>query len=173
MKERIIYEGKHKRHHIQSVCKYCGKTFWHDKRSKSQYCNLKCKGLDSRIPRTIFECSHCGKEIIRSEKDIKHSKSGLFFCNKTCKAKEQKVFGKLDVYGKNNARVIAFRSYENKCAICGYDENTTCMDVHHIDSNHNNNNKNNLIILCVMCHAKITRGIAKLSKDKKYLEAVV
>jgi hypothetical protein len=35
-------------------------------------------------------CAHCGAALERTPTKIRHSKSGLFYCNKTCKARREK-----------------------------------------------------------------------------------
>ena len=51
---------------------------------------------------------------------------------------------------------MAFKLYEHRCAVCGWDEDADILQVHHIDENRQNNIVNNLIILCPNCHAKLT-----------------
>ena len=36
------------------------------------------------------------------------------------------------------------------------------LDVHHVDGDRSNNDVSNLVVLCVWCHAKVTRGIEDL-----------
>ena len=55
-----------------------------------------------------------------------------------------------------NYRKLAFRNYEHKCAVCGYAEDADLLEVHHIDENRSNNKLSNLIILCPLCHRKLT-----------------
>jgi hypothetical protein len=46
-------------------------------------------------------------------------------------------------------RVVCFKYYDRKCAICGWDKS---VDVHHIDGDNKNNDPKNLIPLCANHH---------------------
>ena len=59
----------------------------------------------------------------------------------------------------------AFDYYPHKCAICGWDEDVRILEVHHIDENHDNNELNNLMILCPICHKKLTLHLYKLENN--------
>ena len=48
-------------------------------------------------------------------------------------------------------------AHGRKCLGCGFNETPTLLDVHHKDRNQANNDPTNLQVLCVMCHAKVTR----------------
>ena len=127
---------------------------------------------------TEVECAYCHKKFLKLKSRLKNSKSGLYFCCREHKDLAQRLdsgkeFNILrpDHYGKisdNKYRENAFRRYEHKCAICGYNEEPKILQVHHIDENRQNNNIDNLIILCPNCHAKITYGDYIL-KDRKFL----
>ena len=60
------------------------------------------------------------------------------------------VAGGVDLYGSG-----AFGEIE--CAQCGFDEHEALLDVHHRDGDHGNDTVENLQVLCVMCHARVTR----------------
>lgn len=49
--------------------------------------------------------------------------------------------------------------------ICGWDEDTRILEVHHINSDRSNNDLSNLMILCPICHTKITLGYYKIHND--------
>lgn len=59
-------------------------------------------------------------------------------------------------YGKDTKRIFAeqkaYKEKIGKCEECG---NTTCLELHHIDGNHNNNQISNYKVLCSECHRKI------------------
>ena len=58
---------------------------------------------------------------------------------------------------------------EHKCAICKWDEDKDVLEVHHIDENRDNNDISNLIILCPICHRKLTTG-KYILVDRKYIQ---
>lgn len=105
-------------------------------------------------------CNNCGNQIYRTNNQILKSKSDVFFCSRKCTA---------EYYGnktKTNYRKEALKHYGCICENCSYSEDVRLLDVHHIDENRDNNNIENLIVLCVMCHAKLTRKVSKLINRK-------
>ncbi|WP_444210111.1 HNH endonuclease [Dialister succinatiphilus] len=61
-----------------------------------------------------------------------------------------------------NYRRNAYRNYPHKCAVCGWDEDEDILEVHHIDENREHNELFNLIILCPICHRKLSSHKYKL-----------
>ena len=109
----------------------------------------------------IVSCKNCGKSIYRTPSQISKSKTGNFFCCRKCASNY--------IHSRNNNSISindyrekALMYYGNQCEICGDNEDVRLLDVHHIDGNRKNNDITNLIVLCVRCHAKITRGICRL-----------
>lgn len=121
-------------------------------------------------------CDYCQKDFFRTPSKLENSKSGLHFCSRECKDLAQQLesgdkfqtirpkhYGLIE--GKNY-REKAFRYYLHKCACCGYDEDEDILEVHHIDENREHNNIENLIILCPICHKKLTSHKYYLSNFK-------
>jgi len=52
----------------------------------------------------------------------------------------------------NELKQLIFNKYQNKCAICGLEDN---LEIHHKNENPCDNRITNLILLCPNCHAKI------------------
>ena len=76
-------------------------------------------------------------------------------------------------YGvEDSYRQKAFDTYEHKCSICGFDpkDEEYLLDVHHIDNNRENNDVSNLIILCPLCHRKLTFKKYKLIDRKTMIK---
>ena len=132
-----------------------------------------------RLSKTRHEliCAYCGKTFTRTKAALLNSRSGLYFCCRECKDLSQRLSSgeafndiRPDHYGVGaNYRDIAFRTYEHKCACCGWDEDIRILEVHHIDSNRENNNVENLVILCAICHRKITLGYYLYDSENKKL----
>ena len=175
-----IVEGSCKREAVEVKCDYCKKIFLKQKRfinTKKQgriknYCCVEHRGL-AKQNRIELKCSHCEKTFYRAKSKLLNSKHGLYFCNRVCKEKAQSLNGgnkKLQPLhygnGEFNYRTIAFKEYDNKCEICGYDEHIEILEVHHIDKNRKNNIIKNLIILCPNHHKMLHRKVAILEKRK-------
>lgn len=144
-------------------CDTCNSDFEKEskyvKDGKKNYCCKKCQNKGQRKGK-YFECSYCGEEVYRSPAEIKKSKSGNFFCNKSC----SNSYGNIHYRNAENSpnwkdgsksyRERAFKEYDNKCNKCGFDKKAA-LQVHHIDENRSNNKLENLEILCANCHCMI------------------
>ena len=109
-------------------------------------------------------CAYCGKKFHRAPSKIR---SEFMFCSRECKDMAQRIesgdaFKEMrpSHYDTNTTtyRAKALRNYEHKCAVCGWDEDVDVLEVHHIDENREHNALDNLIILCPICHKKLTAG---------------
>jgi len=130
---------------------------FHLKKGWGKYCSKKCQNQSQMIGEYV-ECSNCNKEIYRSPKELRVSKSRNFFCNKSCQATWK---NKNILYGENHKnwkngenayRNIMKRS--KKKAICTHCNTTDfrVLVVHHIDKNRQSNHIDNLQWLCHNCH---------------------
>lgn len=128
-------------------------------------CQEEAKNDRLKNNRTKVTCSYCGKEFYKQNSKLDKSKSGLYFCCREHKDLAQKIESDIpeiwpDHYQKNatigSYRKKAFLNYPHKCAICNWNEDPELLEVHHIDENRLNNDLNNLIILCPICHRKLT-----------------
>lgn len=91
---------------IDLICEYCNELF---KRRKGNirnrhYCSKECFSK-SRSRSKLIDCNNCSKEILKSNADIKKSKSGNFFCSRSCAA-------------TYNNRTSPKRKPLGKCKIC-------------------------------------------------------
>ncbi len=138
----------------------------------------ECAREKHRVSRTrVLEvkCAYCGEIIKKTPFEIEQSKNKIFFCCREHKdIGQSKQFGLTEIWpehydsgdGVSSYRNNAFIKYGKKCSNCGFEEDERLIDVHHIDSDRSHNTLENLIPLCVMCHAKITRGIAKIENRR-------
>jgi len=143
-----------------SSCKICRKVFYvkpsHLKLGWGKYCSLACRHK-SQIRGTKFKCYSCGRKTYRSLSQQKHSKSGKFFCSKTCQTKWRNKYFIEEKHanwksGNSVYREILKRSRSKVvCVLCGI-ENELLLTAHHKDHNRNNNKISNLIWLCLNCH---------------------
>ena len=122
-----------------------------------RFCSNECKHLGSRTGQAI-SCTTCGKPTYKSQKDLRRSKSGSYFCSKSC----QTIWRNSVVYtgrdhpnwkgGEYSYRDALSRSEAPKaCTKCG-SQDSRVLAVHHKDRNRQNNEISNLLWLCHNCH---------------------
>lgn len=71
---------------IWRACKYCGKEYGRTRwQHKSPFCSRACfEKMNRAFLRLVF-CAQCGKMLQRSDRQLRHAKSGLSFCNPKCR----------------------------------------------------------------------------------------
>ncbi len=142
-------------------CKQCSKSFKvkpnRIKRGWGKYCSRECQFADMHNGQT-FACATCGNSVYRTPKEQRSSRSGRFYCNKSCFAKWKNklwAFGE-DHFnwkdGEASYRNAMLRSKKKpQCSGCKNNE-LRVLVVHHIDENRKNNDLKNLQWLCRNCH---------------------
>lgn len=134
-----------------------------------------CKKEDKNKNKVLIKCDYCGKEFYRNPNKIKD----FNFCCRECKDKAQRVYSgnkfnhlrpKHYSIEPKNYREQAFYYYPHKCAICGRNEDEDILEVHHIDNDRENNDLKNLIILCPICHRKLTSNKYELIERKQIIK---
>ncbi len=142
-------------------CKICKKEFsvkpFSVRHGWGIYCSAKCKHFGFRTGKFVV-CEICKKETYKSKRALARSKSGKFFCSKSCQTiwRNQQYVGarhKLWKGGWNvNYRKLILESGKKPiCLLCS-EADTRIIVVHHIDENRSNNSKKNLVWLCRNCH---------------------
>lgn len=133
--------------------------------SRAHHVCPKCKEEDKHQNSLLVECDYCHKSYY--EKPSHYEKSSFHFCSRACKDTAQSLQGGEKFknmrplhYRINNSianyRKKAFSKYSHCCAVCGWNEDEDILEVHHIDENRQNNDIDNLIILCPVCHRKLS-----------------
>ena len=131
------------------------------KRGWGKYCSKRCN-YEAQRTGSLVACHTCRKEIYKNLKDQKRSKSGNYFCNKSC----QTVW-RNSIYtgvkhpnwagGTSSYRAILRRTERPRfCARCKSSD-IRILTVHHKDKNRQNNSVPNLIWLCHNCHYLVHR----------------
>lgn len=141
-------------------CKLCKKEFWikpsHFRYGWGIFCSNKCK-FKSQFKGKIVKCSNCSKEIYRSPKSISRSKSGKYFCTKSCQTVWRNNFFIGDKSARWTSGISTYRNIllrtgkDPECAFCKI-KDVRILSVHHIDHVRTNNKSANLIWLCFNCH---------------------
>jgi hypothetical protein len=142
-------------------CNFCHKAFsvkpsWL-KNGFGKYCSQICVHEEQKKGK-IFACDICQKPTYKSLKDQERSKSGKFFCSKSCQTvwRNSKLYnGEYHVNwkgGKSSYRQRLLRTnIAQVCAKCKTNDKRI-LAVHHKDKNRLNNAFSNLIWLCHNCH---------------------
>jgi|SRR3989344_3447304 len=131
------------------------KPFYVNK-GQGKYCSRQCGYIANRR-RTKVACFLCGKEVDRTPKQLRTSKSQKYFCGKSCQTRwrNQIYIGPKHanwIHGRQAYRTILSRLGRAKmCALCKTRDERV-MAVHHIDRNRLNNSPQNLAWLCHNCH---------------------
>ena len=159
-------------------CKKCKKEFyakpnWLEK-GWGKYCSAKCQH-DAQLKGKFVECYICKKRVWKAPKALKHSKSGKYFCNKSC----QTLWRNTIVFvgenhpnwknGERNCRNILEKSGRKQvCTLCK-NKDKRILTVHHLDKNRKNVELKNLVWLCWNCHFLVHHD----RETKKILMAAV
>ena len=147
-------------------CKICGKRFYAKPSwlilGHGKYCSKKCQFLAQKKGKFVF-CDICGKRIWRAPRCLKGSKSGKFFCSKSCQTLwRNKVYSgsnhPLWNGGEDTYRKILIKTKKPLiCRRCKYSDKRVLV-AHHKDKNRKNNKIKNLEWLCRNCHYLIHKG---------------
>lgn len=141
-------------------CKICGDEFrtkpFFLKNGGGKYCSPECHHAGLRKGE-MKKCFECGKETYKKPQQLERSKSGKFFCSKSCQTRwrnREFVGPKHANYteGKHSYRSILSRHGVPKICMLCRTKDSRVLAVHHIDKNRKNNRLNNLAWLCNNCH---------------------
>ncbi len=141
-------------------CRVCKKEFktkpFFIKHGGGKYCSAQCHHFGMQTGKMV-QCSLCGKEVYKTPKAFRVSKSGKLFCDKKCQTRWRNQYfrGKKHtnwIHGRASYRTILKHTGEPmRCRRCGLID-VRILAVHHVDRNRNNNNASNLMWLCHNCH---------------------
>ncbi len=142
------------------TCTFCGKNFnakpYWIKKGYGKYCSPTCQYAGMRKGKEM-PCFICGKDSYKKPKQLKGSKSKLFFCGKSCQTRWR---NQLYVGNKHSNFTTGLHSYRSVLSrhkvpkLCRWCKTTDIrvLAVHHIDKNRKNNKLSNLAWLCHNCH---------------------
>ena len=144
----------------QAECKRCKEFFkvkphWL-KVGYGKYCSADCHHASMRTGKDV-RCSTCSVLTYKTQKDLKGSKSGKYFCSKKCQTvwRNQLYIGTAHKNFKTGEFVYRATMERSKvpklCQLCKTTDYRV-LAVHHIDKNRKNNTLNNLAWLCHNCH---------------------
>lgn len=141
-------------------CKLCSKKFYGKpyflKIGQAKYCSPACQ-YKGRKNGKILSCDICGKKIYRALRKLTKSRSGKFFCSKSCQTvwRNQEFVGNKHHNWKTGLAsyrsVLPRHKIPKFCNLCTTKDKRV-IAVHHIDKNRKNNDVSNLAWLCNNCH---------------------
>lgn len=169
-KQNVILIGKYKnrREKVELCCQDCNHQWFASPSTFLYGFNCECPNCGDHAPNKIkVKCEYCGKIIFRHPSDIKNNQTGKFYCSHECGNRYKA--NQMHTPESNNYRLKAMNQHNHICACCGWNEDERILEVHHIDDNRSHNEIENLIILCPICHRKITLGYYKLI-DKQLIK---
>ena len=145
----------------QVKCKICNQEFYAKpnwlKKGWGKYCSRKCQ-YKAQLKGGLRSCAICGKEAWKTPHDLEGSRSGKFFCSKSCQTiwRNQTFVGPKHALWKGGScqeyRKFLIRSgLPITCTSCGLLDKRVLV-VHHKDRKRNNNGVDNLEWLCLNCH---------------------
>ena len=142
------------------ICKICNQSFYvkpsQQKLGWGKYCSANCR-TKAQIHGKKVTCVTCSKEIYRSQAQIRHSKSGNFFCSRSCQIRWKNTNSVAEKHPNWTGGVYVYRELliksnrKQKCILCRI-QDMRILSAHHIDHNRQNNDLSNLVWLCLNCH---------------------
>lgn len=163
---------------VARKCKVCTKEFktkpFFIKNGGGKYCSSICHHQGLRKGK-YQKCFICGKETYKKPQQLRRSKSGKFFCGKSCQAiwRNSEFIGPKHANyteGKYSYRSVLLRHGIAKiCKLCKM-KDYRVLAVHHIDKNRKNNKLSNLAWLCNNCHFLVHHYDME---RQKFMEALV
>lgn len=157
---------------IVKKCLICNSEFFTKsyfiKHGGGKYCSVNCHHLSLKNGKKV-NCFVCGKEVYKQLKALDNSKSGNYFCSKSC----QTVWRNTTFIGPKHANwkngMYSYKSVLTRhkvpavCKLCRIKDRRV-LAVHHIDKNRKNNKVENLSWLCHNCHHLVHRYKDEMSR---------
>lgn len=150
---------KRPRRLIANLCDQCQGRFFAPKHLSPKFCSKDCS-REAQRRRITVSCSQCHKEFKSIPSSNKGSKSGLRFCQRSCKDEAQRLEGLKALhpphYGRDcTHRKALIRDRGHKCEVCKFTEwqgQPIPLQVDHIDGNPYDHTLTNLRLICPNCH---------------------
>ena len=126
------------------------------KKGHGKYCSSACQYAASRKGKMVA-CHRCGAEAYKQPKALTRSKSGKFFCSKSCQTKWRNCVYVKEKHPNWKGGKASYRSLMHehgitpRCVLCKISDERV-LAVHHVDEDRSNNVIENLAWLCHNCH---------------------
>lgn len=141
-------------------CQQCAKQFYIKpnrlERGWGKYCSNECKNLGFKKG-SMFTCFTCQKPVYKSKQDQRRSRSGKFFCSKSCQTKWRNLVFVGERHANWTGGESSYKHIMRRAKVPPVCKKCKTVDVrvltvHHKDRNRKNNALSNLIWLCHNCH---------------------
>lgn len=141
-------------------CKQCQQSFFAKpswiKNGYGIYCSKLCHNQSARTGKEV-PCFTCQTLVYKSGKALKGSKSGKYFCTKTCQTKWRNTIHSGPQHSNWKDGKHAYRRMmhpSTRPQVCGRCKTADIrvLAVHHLDHDRTNNTLDNLVWLCHNCH---------------------
>ena len=176
-----MMQGGRTREAVEAVCEHCHGKFLrradaYGQRRVQLYCCTDCSRA-ARRSRVSVECAMCGDPLEVTKARFANSKSGMFFCCKSCKDAAARLDGGLnEVWPAHYGNGLSGCSIRNRsgvsdrvdagCVECG-EKRGYMITVHHIDGDRfHNEDASNFEVLCWNHH--ITRHLRLINGEWKF-----
>jgi 5-methylcytosine-specific restriction endonuclease McrA len=138
---------------VEKRCEICSELFFapRHRASVAKYCGRPCyyKSMAKRGG-VVLNCDICGQEYRRAP-------SHSHYITKTCSYKCRGIATRAPLPVSKDVPSVKLwlkrRGLIKACSVCGYDDHSEILIVHHHDRDRTNNNLDNLIVLCPNCHS--------------------
>lgn len=160
-------------------CRICSQEFYvkpsHLKIGYGKFCSMTCRS-ESQKKGKFVNCDTCGNQTWKAPKDLKHAKSGKFFCSKKCQTIWRNTYYIHNRHANWTGGMYSYKNHlsrqdgiEQVCKLCK-NTDSRILAVHHLDKNRQNNEVSNLIWLCHNCHFLVHHYMRPFKQLEKVLE---
>lgn len=143
-----------------SSCRICRKEFYvkpnHLIKGWGKFCSKKCQAK-SQLKGQSLSCFICNTEVYKTPKQLTKSKSGKYFCSRSCQTKwRNQVFsGERNFNWKDGKsiyrKILLTNGVVPSCFLCKVSD-VRVLNAHHKDHDRAHNSSDNLVWLCLNCH---------------------
>ena len=134
-------------------CQICARTFYvqPNRLDTAKYCSRACYQKGQMGKDTIeVACMVCGNVRRRPKSHLRYK---TYTCSLKCRSIANRLETPKSKKYSNVRKWLARNGKMERCELCGYDEESRILVIHHKNRNRHDNALNNLRCLCPNCHA--------------------
>jgi 5-methylcytosine-specific restriction endonuclease McrA len=138
---------------VKRSCNWCGAEFYvyqsQIKRGGGKFCSNSCKASFRNTTDNPAWRPEVRRKISLNHADVSGKNNPMY--GKSGVLSPSYIDGRSSISG-DIWRKIAFLNKPRRCEICGKEDESRRIHVHHKDKNRDNNDLENLQVVCVECH---------------------